>query len=134
MRARPRTREANVGFVVRGHRAIGRLKTSLFVFGPTIEIDCYGLAHPMNLEVRSASPTESHGRRVSSTGFNRKTVNGSGEMELAKCTNSGGGPGIRTPIPVTRWWISSSYSSRPHHVVIGRHRYLSCPYAARSRG
>src|SRR5215469_13871531 len=60
-------------------------------------------------------------------------------QETAKRTtvdhlHSGGGPGIRTPKSVTRSWISSSNGSCPHHVVVGRHRYLSCPYETRLPG
>src|SRR4030095_3905557 len=47
---------------------------------------------------------------------------------------SGGGRGIRTPKGLAARWISSSYSPCSHHVVIGRHRYLSCLYEARSPG
>jgi hypothetical protein len=54
--------------------------------------------------------------------------------ERSKCLRSGGGRGIRTPKGLAARWISSSNRPSPHHVVIGRQRYLSCLCEARSRG
>src|SRR5262245_24952393 len=53
---------------------------------------------------------------------------------VCKFPINGRGPEIRTPKSVTRSWISSSYGSCPHHVVIGCHRYLSCLCEARAPG
>jgi hypothetical protein len=56
------------------------------------------------------------------------------KVSSRKFSINGGGPGIRTPIPDTRWWISSSNRLSPHHVVNSRHRYLSCLCEARAPG
>jgi hypothetical protein len=61
-----------------------------------------------------------------------------GSERVIRCAVSmrenGGGRGIRTPMTLAGRWISSSYGPCPHHVVVGRHRYLSCLCVARSPG